>query len=112
MLAYLWTIQLKNYNFSYHFRSRKRKTSTLSLNSSLTNGGDHQAASDVIALGTASGKVLIYSLKTGDVSSTIKDDYGTINAVVSFVLKFPALFTRELVELLGFCFCFVDKARI
>jgi hypothetical protein len=50
----------------FNFRSRKRKSSLTNG----TNGVDHPVhRSDVIAVGTSSGSVLIYSLKTGDISA-------------------------------------------
>jgi len=52
--------------------SRNRKTSTSSLNGSTVSGSpqisDKSRNSDALALGTASGSVLIFSLKSGDVS--------------------------------------------
>lgn len=67
------------------YRSRKRKNSTSSLNNSTLNGTliEEVKKSEIIALGTSSGTVLIYSTKTGDVSATLKDENGAINAVVS-----------------------------
>ena len=58
--------------FNYICTIRNRKTSTSSLNGSTVSGSpqisDKSRNSDALALGTASGSVLIFSLKSGDVS--------------------------------------------
>ena len=78
------------------YSNRKRKTST----SSLTNGVDgspHKPGnkisnisdslrSDTIALGTSSGSILIYSLKSGDITSNFSKESshnGRVNDIVS-----------------------------
>ena len=83
----------------FHFRSRKRKTSTSSLtngidgspnqhgksNGKVTGSSDNRR-SDTIALGTSSGSILIYSLKTGDVTSQYSKESahnGRVNEIVS-----------------------------
>ena len=55
-----------------------------------SSGGDHVHRSDVIAVGTSSGSVLIYSLKTGDITSQFAADKAhcdRINDIVSDVPK-------------------------
>jgi len=77
-----------NTDYFQIWRSRKRKSSL----SNGTNGiHDHHGdaishRSDVIAVGTSSGAVLIYSLKTGDVTAQFVADKahaGRINDIVS-----------------------------
>ncbi len=67
-----------------------------------SSGGDHVQRSDVIAVGTSSGSVLIYSLKTGDVTAQFAADKAhadRINDVVSDVsihdLKSKRSLTRQ-----------------
>jgi len=79
-------------------KSRKRKTSTSSLtngidgspnqhgksNGKVTGSSDNRR-SDTIALGTSSGSILIYSLKTGDVTSQYSKESahnGRVNDIV------------------------------
>ena len=74
----------------FSFRSRKRKISNSSLNTSLSNGHgeDHSIRNENLALGTSSGAVFIYSTRTGEVQTTLRDDdMGMINALVSFDMK-------------------------
>lgn len=63
-------------------KSRKRKNSFTNHNASLTNGFS-SIRNEVVAIGTSSGTVFIYSTRTGDVQTTLKDDdMGLINALV------------------------------
>ena len=90
--------------------NRKRKTST----SSLTNGVDSSKLlnssdslrSDTIALGTSSGSILIYSLKSGDVVSNFSKESshnGRVNDIVSRnYYKLQARLLKGLVPLASF----------
>ena len=87
-ICYLFTI----------YSNRKRKTSTSSLTngfenspnqnksgSKISNGSD-SCRSDTIALGTSSGSILIYSLKSGDITSSFSKESshnGRVNDIVS-----------------------------
>lgn len=71
-------------------RSRKRKSSLTNGTNGTSSGGDHVHRSDVIAVGTSSGSVLIYSLKTGDITAQFAADKAhsdRINDIVSDVPK-------------------------
>ena len=93
-------------------RSRKRKTSTSSLTngiesspnqhgkSSKLHGSSENRRSDVIALGTSSGSILIYSLKTGDITSQFSKETahnGRVNDIVSckFYLYFNFIISHN-----------------
>ena len=49
------------------------------------HGEDHSIRNENLALGTSSGAVFIYSTRTGEVQTTLRDDdMGMINALVNF----------------------------
>ena len=93
-------------------RSRKRKTSTSSLTNGIESspnqhgkpsklhGSSENRRSDVIALGTSSGSILIYSLKTGDITSQFSKETahnGRVNDIVSckFYLYFNFIISHK-----------------
>ena len=81
---YTFSKTLRKCGYFYR-KSRKRKNSTSSLNTSLTNGHTEVMSirNETIALGTSTGAVFIYSTRSGEIQSTLKDEHmGMTNALV------------------------------